>query len=125
MPSPRYYQRDQDDKINSVNRCFTDAEQGRIELALVRIGDVLEEFPNDASVLYARGLLQRDSLGSGSKAREDFERAYQFASQRAEVRSLAACNTALLARSYEEFEKWSTITLEILPDDPSRAAPLR
>ncbi|RJP54063.1 MAG: hypothetical protein C4583_03475 [Anaerolineaceae bacterium] len=117
MPTTRYYQRDRDDKINSINRCFTDAEQGRIELALLRIADLLEEFQNDASVLYARGLLQRDFLGSGLKARDDFENAFRAASPGAEVRSLAACNTATLARSYEEFEYWSATALEILPKD--------
>jgi tetratricopeptide (TPR) repeat protein len=117
MPPTHYYQRDRDDKINSINRCFTDAEQGRIELALVRINDLLREFPNDASVLYARGLLQRDFLGGGLKARDDFEKAFQAASPGEEVRGLAACNTATLALSYEEFEKWSATTLEILPKD--------
>jgi len=117
MPTTRYYQRDRDDKINSINRCFTDAEQGRIELALLRIADLLEEFPNDASVLYARGLLQRDFLGSGLKARDDFENAFRASSLGEEVRGLAACNTATLARSYEESENWSAVALEILPKD--------
>ncbi|TSA40845.1 MAG: hypothetical protein D4R58_02200 [Betaproteobacteria bacterium] len=117
MPPTRYYQRDRDDKINSINRCFTDAEQGRIELALVRMGDLMEEFPNDASVLYARGLLQRDFLGCGLKARDDFEKAFHAASPGEEVRGLAACNVATLARSYEEFERWSATALEILPGD--------
>lgn len=117
MPPTRYYERDRDDKINSINRCFTDAEQGRIELALLRIADLLEEFPNDANVLYARGLLERDFLGCGLKAREDFEKAFHAASPGEEVRSLAACNVAALSGSYEEFERWSAIALEILPGD--------
>jgi tetratricopeptide (TPR) repeat protein len=117
MLPTRYYKRDTDDKINSVNRCFTDAEQGRIELALLRIADLLEEFPNDASVLYARGLLQRDFLGCGLKAREDFESASHAAGPAEEVRGLATCNVATLARSYEEFDKWSASALNILPND--------
>ena len=103
MPTTRYYQRDRDDKNNSINRCFTDAEQGRIELALLRIADLLEEFPNDANVLYARGLLHRDSLGYGLKARDDFEKASHAANPGEEVHGLATCNVATLARSYEEF----------------------
>ena len=117
MPFNIYYKLDQEDKINSINRCFTDAEQGRIELALLRSSDLLEAFPNDADVLYARGLLQRDFLGSGLNARVDFENAFRAASLGEEVRGLAACNTATLARSYDEFEKWSAIALEILPKD--------
>jgi len=117
MPPTRYYQRDPDDKINGINRCFTDAEQGRIQLAFLRIADLLEEFPNDASVLYARGLIQRDFLGCGLKAREDFERASRAARPGEEVRGLATCNVATLARSYEEFDKWSAAALKILPKD--------
>ena len=117
MLKTSYYQLDQDDKINSIKRCFAEAEQGRIELALLRINDLLEDFPDDATVVYHRGLLQRDYLGYGLKARDDFERAFHAASPGEEVRSLAACNVAMLARSYEEFDKWSAAALEILPKD--------
>ena len=36
MPQDRYYKRDGDDKMNSINRCFFDADQGRIALVPVR-----------------------------------------------------------------------------------------
>ena len=123
MPSNRFYRRDQDDKINTINRCFADAEQGRIELALVRIGDVLEEFPNDASVLYARGLLQRDFLGKGLESRNDFEKAFRFASAGAEVRGLAACNAAArIARSPVSVEALPSTSRSIPPSSVSASS---
>jgi len=113
----KYYPRDQDDKNDSINRCYSDAEQGRIGLALLRIGDLLEEFPNDANVLYTRGMLQRGFLGAGLKARDDFEKAFHAANPGEEVRGLAACNVATLARSYEDHDIWTAIALEIRPSD--------
>lgn len=68
MNSDRHYRRDQEDKISSLNRVAADEEQGRLVLALARLDDLLEEFPNDASVLYEKGLLFRDCLGSGVEA---------------------------------------------------------
>ena len=57
-----HYRKDQGDKYNSINRCFFDAEHGLITLALERIKDLHQDFPDDAKVEYVEGLIRKDFL---------------------------------------------------------------
>jgi hypothetical protein len=54
----------------AYNRCFADAENGRVWLALLRLDDLREQFPNDAHINYAEALIRLDYLGEGTKAQE-------------------------------------------------------
>jgi tetratricopeptide (TPR) repeat protein len=117
MPQTRLFSRDAEDKLNSIKRSFSDAEQGRLELALERLRDLLDEFPSDAHVLYAQGIILRDRLGSGLDAREHFERAFRAASPNEEVHGNAACNVASLARNESELWQWLDTAERDLPND--------
>lgn len=52
----------------AYKRCFADAENGRVWLALMRLEDLREQFPDDANVDYAEALIRIDYLGEGLKA---------------------------------------------------------
>ncbi len=122
MKTERLYRRDREDKINSLHRVVADAEQGRVALAIERIADLLDEFPDDPSVLYEKGLLLRDSLGAGIEARTSFERAYHAAAPGEEVRGLAACNAMSLAADEAEADKWFAIAADLRPSDEMLAS---
>ena len=117
MSTTHLYKKDFEDKHNILSRSHTEAEQGRIKLALERILDLLVEFPDDATVLYSQGLLLRDFLGKGIEAVKSFELAFQRASVEDEIRGLAAFNIAALAKDQVTFDKWYAITSGILPND--------
>ncbi|MCD4785058.1 MAG: hypothetical protein K8T10_14685 [Candidatus Eremiobacteraeota bacterium] len=111
----RIYHRSQEDKINSINnRCFFDAQHGRVSLALERIRDIAEEFPKDAQVTYAEGLIRKDYLGQGAKAWALFEKAYKLDNKHA----FAACNACIYAPTEEKFRIWADISMKVSPDDP-------
>ncbi len=122
MKTRRLYRRDREDKINSLNRVVADAKQGRAALALERIADLLDEFPDDASVLYEKGLLLRDNLGAGIEARACFERAYHAAAPGEEVRGLASCNAMSLAADEAEADKWFAVAADLRPSDEMLAS---
>lgn len=122
MAATRYYRRDQQDKHSALGRALDEAQEGRVELAFLRLRDLHEEFPNDASVIYAEGLAWRDALGNGEQARDCFERAYGAAAPDAEVRGLAACNVAALARDLDEAVRWAPRATQILPEDKGAEA---
>jgi tetratricopeptide (TPR) repeat protein len=117
MSTIHLYKKDFEDKHNILSRSHSEAEQGRIKLALERIQDLLIEFPDDATVLYSQGLLLRDFLGKGIEAVKLFELAFQKASVENEIRGLAAFNIATLAKDQGTFDKWYAITSGILPND--------
>jgi hypothetical protein len=60
-----------------VERCYFDAEQSRLKLALDRLRGLDDQFPEDGRITYAQGLLRRKYLGQGIQARELFERRTQ------------------------------------------------
>ncbi|MBK9681528.1 MAG: hypothetical protein IPO69_22180 [Saprospiraceae bacterium] len=89
----RFYKRTQQDKLDSAyNRSFIDAKQGRVYLALLRLQDLTEEFPEDAHVIYAEALLRMEFLGQGMIAQPLFKKAFQLENKLKE----AACNATLL-----------------------------
>lgn len=113
----RLYHRKKDDKLNAINRCFFDAQHGRVSLALDRLEDINDEFPHDAQVAYAEGLIRKDYLGQGIAARELFEKAHNIDNSH----DFAACNATKFARDEEEFRKWAQITLKLISkSDPTR-----
>src|SRR4051794_12428081 len=107
------YQPESENIAFLVERCYFEADQTRVALALDRLKELGEMFPDDAKISYAEGVLRRDHLGQGLRARELFEKAYH-----AGVRSglcgdycwSAASNVADLARDASEFQKWARLT---------------
>lgn len=112
--SVRFYRRDQEDKLWCLNRCYFDAEHARVDLALTRLHDLQEEFPDDAKVLYAQGDILRRFLGQGLAARELFHCAYQASHDHL----FSAFNAAHLAASAEEYHHWIDIAERLAPADP-------
>jgi tetratricopeptide (TPR) repeat protein len=107
----RLYHRSRDDKEWGISRCHFDAEHSRVGLALDRLGDLSDEFPDDAQIVYAEGVIRRDFLGQGLVARELFERAYRLDDRHWS----AAVNATLLARDEEEFRKWAGVFQAVAP----------
>ncbi len=113
----RLYHRSKDDKINGINRSFFDAQHGRVRLAIERLHDLDDEFPKDAQIIYAEGLIRKDYLGQGIAARMLFEKAYNLDNRH----TFAACNATKFARDEQEFRKWAEISLRLVSqDDPTR-----
>src|SRR5882672_11580506 len=119
----RFYTRTSDDKLNGGKRSLEEAERGRVRLALERLQDLAEEFPNDPETLYVEGLVRRDHLGQGILARELFERVYHLIppgnSRLAETRAFAACNAAMLSRDEPEVRRWLPLARQTGPNDPA------
>jgi len=111
----RLDKRTQNDKMNYINRCFFDAQHSRVGLALIRLKDLKDEFPNDAKIIYAEGLIRKDYLGQGLKAGELFRTAYEIDNTHA----FAACNATLFARNDQEFLKWAEFSKKADPNDKS------
>jgi tetratricopeptide (TPR) repeat protein len=108
------YKRDQEDKINSINRCFFDAERGWIQLALDRLADLRREFPDDGQVEYAEALLRKDFLGQGNLAEEFFLKALRADP----THKFAAFNAGKYARSWEEFQRQAGVARKVCAGDP-------
>ena len=64
----RLIKKEKADKLDSIERCFFDAEHGWITLSLDRLDDLKNEFPSDPQVLYAEALIRKGFLGQGIKA---------------------------------------------------------
>lgn len=115
----KLYRRSQRDKVGCINRCHFDADHGRVELALTRLSNLNDEFPDDAQIAYAEGLIRKDYLGQGLKSYALFSKAYELDSHHA----FGACNAAKFAPTEKEFRKWTKIALGLLPpNDSSRDA---
>lgn len=109
----RFYHRTQQDKIDTVyNRCFWDAKNGKVCLALLRLKDLAEEFPNDAHVIYAEALIRKDFLGQGIIAHSLFKNAFELGGIKE-----AACNATKYAPSKNDFEKMSKKAISVAPND--------
>jgi tetratricopeptide (TPR) repeat protein len=108
-----------------VERCYFDAEQGRLKLALDRLSGLDQQFPNDGRIVYAQGLLRRKNLGQGIQARALFERSYNLC-LKAELADhtcwYAATNVTMLARDVEEFRRWADLT-KSAPAPPNTKKP--
>ena len=111
----KLHNRTQDEKMPAIDWCFFDAQNSRISLALLRIDDLKNEFPGDAQIIYAEGLIRKDYLGQGIKAGSLFREAYSIDNSH----SFAACNATLFSTNEQEFFKWAGIALSTDPNDKS------
>jgi tetratricopeptide (TPR) repeat protein len=118
----RFHNRTRDDKLTTGKRSLAEAERGQVHLALERLLDLADEFPDDPEVLYVEALVRWDHLGQGSGAQELFERVYHLipADDRrlAETRAFAACNAAVLSRNESELHRWLALARQAGPNDP-------
>ncbi len=101
------------DMMDTINRCYFDADHGRIKLALERLKDLEEELGEDAKISYAEGLLRKDFLGQGVKAYDCFVKALSLDPSHA----FAVCNSAEYAPDETEFRKWSEVAAQLSPQD--------
>lgn len=117
----RFHHRTHDDKLTAGKRSLAEAERGQVHLALERLRELAEEFPDDPEVLYPEALVRWDYLGQGVRARDLFERVYHLipvGDQRlAETRAFAACNAAGLSRDEHELRRWLAIARQAGPGD--------
>src|SRR3954449_1312887 len=101
-----------------VARCYFEADQTRVALALDRLKELGEMFPDDARISYAEGILRRDHLGEGLRARNLFEKAY-WAGLKSGLQGdycwSAASNVADLACDEQDFKKWVDLTRSAPP----------
>jgi tetratricopeptide (TPR) repeat protein len=109
----RFYDRDNEDRLLSIERCHFDAANGSVPRALSRIADLKEEFPSDSDVLYSEALIRCEYLGQGLFA----GKLYQDAFARDPRKALAACNAAIYSTSREERVHWLEIAKRLLPTD--------
>lgn len=117
----RLYRRDQEDKLHTIARCFFEAEHGWISLALERLADLADEFPNDPQVEYAEGMIRRDFLGQGIAVQQLFLRAQEHATNRSHTNEnylLVTFNAAKFARNEAEYRRQERIARTLAPYDP-------
>ncbi len=116
----RLYRRDSNDKINAINRCYFDAEHGWTSLALDRLQDIQEEFPDDPQAEYAEGLIRKDFLGQGLKGQSCFLAAQTHNTSRTNSNEnylFATFNSAKYARNHEEYLQQERIARSLAPRD--------
>lgn len=96
-----------------VQRCYFEADHTRVALALDRLSELGKQFPDDARIFYAEGILRQDHLGEGLHARGLFEKAY-WAGLKSALQGdycwSAASNVADLACDEQDFKKWVDLT---------------
>lgn len=108
-------------KINTLNRCFFDAEHGWLTLAFQRLVDICNEFPCDPQIEYAEALILKDFLGEGLKAQDLFLSANQHATTRVKSNEnflFSTFNSVLYARNEPEFRERLKMAQELAPSDP-------
>jgi tetratricopeptide (TPR) repeat protein len=114
-----HYIKDQDDKINILNRCFFDAEHGRLTLSLRRISDLSKEFPDDSEIEYVEALIRKDFLGQGLLAEELFIKAQTHSKQKNKSNEnylFSTSNAVKYARNVDEFHKQFQILFSLNPE---------
>lgn len=111
----RLYSRSRDDQLNACRRAAFDAQTGRFHLGLLRLQDIRDEGPVDATVAghvwYTEGVVRRDNGGQGQRAYECFVQAHQ----QMPTFSDAIINATHLAPTEEEFRRWVAIAKPIVP----------
>ncbi|MEI7845035.1 MAG: hypothetical protein WCK35_04435 [Chloroflexota bacterium] len=101
------------DMMDTINRCYFDADHGRIKLALDRLKDLEAELGEQPRILYAEGMLRKDLLGQGLLAFNCFAHALELDPGYAN----AACNAAVNAPNETEYRKYSAIAARLSPAD--------
>jgi len=108
-----FYQAEAGNIAFLIRRCYFESDQTRVALALSRLMELGEQFPDDARISYTEGVLRRDHLGQGLRARDLFEKAYWVGIRcglPGDYCWSAASNSADLARDETEFQKWARLT---------------
>ena len=117
----RLIKKEKADKLDSIERCFFDAEHGWITLSLDRLDDLKNEFPSDPQVLYAEALIRKGFLGQGIKAEDLFLEAQCTATNRTKENEnylLSSYNSAKYARNIKEYIRQEKIFRKLAPNDP-------
>jgi tetratricopeptide (TPR) repeat protein len=105
----RFYHRRPEMKQATLDRCFTEARNGYVDLALLRLGDLLQDFDQDPQVIYEKGLITWEFLGQGGEAGDLFRQAYAADP----CHAYAAQNASYLAKHDGDFRVWVEIALKI------------
>jgi tetratricopeptide (TPR) repeat protein len=101
------------DMMDTINRCYLDADQSRIKLALDRLEDLELELGEQPRIFYAEGMLRKDLLGQGVLAFGCFAKALKLDPNY----SNAACNAAGYAPNEVEFRAYNKIAARLSPPD--------
>lgn len=110
----KFYRTQPNEVVAAIDRCYLDADQGRFQVALHRIEELDQQFPNHANIHYAMGQFYRDELGSAEHARHCFKRAYDSAvkSNKENTAWLSTCNIVGLAANGDESRSWVNVALQ-------------
>jgi tetratricopeptide (TPR) repeat protein len=110
----RLYERSIDFDLNrTINRCYFDADHGRIKLALDRLKDLEMELGENPKIHYAEGMLRKDSLKQGVEAFECYVKALELEPNYEN----AAVNAAVYAPNENDFRKYAKIASKLAPKD--------
>lgn len=101
------------DLMDTLNRCYSDAEHSRIELALERLKDLEAEMGPHVHIAYAEGFLRSEFLGQGQRAHQCYFRALELDPHHA----FSACNAAMSAPNVSEFRRFSAVAVRLSPGD--------
>ena len=104
-----FYKHQSGEVLSVRERCHLEADQGRVSLALSRIRELDEEYPDHPKVLYAIGQMHLEHLGAGMAARPYFKRAHDLALKQcpeAETAWFCTCNLVATAPTADERRAW-------------------
>lgn len=101
------------DMMSTIQRCYFDADNGRVQLALERLQDLESEIGEDVHTAYAEGILYRDFLGQGVRAYACFAKAMSLDPNHAS----SAFNAAMYAPDEISFRRWMEISNRLAPQD--------
>jgi tetratricopeptide (TPR) repeat protein len=107
----RLYHRRPDMKQATLDLCFAEARYGHVDLALLRLDDLLQDFGRDPQILYEKALITWEFLGRGREAGKLFRQAYDTDP----CHAYAAQNASYLAEDTRAFRKWVEIAQKISP----------
>lgn len=111
----KFYRLNAQDVMGIINRCYLEANHGRVSLCLDRLGELGVDFPDNARIAYAKGQISRDYLGDAKTARECFARARKLAAAqrlKTETEWFAICNLVQLSLSVEEYQRWADLAFK-------------
>jgi tetratricopeptide (TPR) repeat protein len=103
------------DLMRTIQRCYFDADCGRIKLALDRLKDLEMELGENPKIYYAEGMLRKDSMEQGIKAFSCYTKALELDPNYEN----AAVNAAAYAPNEEEIRKYIKIAAKLAPIDAS------
>jgi len=110
----RLYKRGVDfDLMVNINRCYFEADHGRLKLALDRLEDLAEELGPQPKICFTEGMLRKDSLAQGRRA----FCCYRDALELDPLYENAAFNAAAYAPDEEGFRRYAAIASGIAPDE--------